>query len=165
MSLIGKLTAVSVLILLFFLACVALFILKCIKSIQVSLSCIPYIKLNGGQKTKSCLRPQLVLSGIFYPKNCFLNLDDDDEGTLNLVTQFTDTYLTHQSVENEADGDGNSSDSSSSDSDSDSENFNVPFELREEDKKFDSDVERFKRGGVAVDLMMVRSKTFFLLSI
>ena len=84
----------------------------------------------------------------FLPENCFLNLDDDDERTLNLVTQFTDTYLTHQSVENEADGDGNSSDSSSSNSDSDSENFNVPFELRDEDKKFDSDVERVKERGL-----------------
>ena len=37
----------------------------------------------------------------FLPENCFLNLDDDDEGTLNLVSQLTDTYLTRQSSENE----------------------------------------------------------------
>ena len=75
----------------------------------------------------------------FKPESCFLNLDDDDEGTLNLVCQFTDTYLTRQASENEL-GCGDAGDSSSSDTDSDSGCVNVPFELRDED----SDVQRFR---------------------
>ena len=59
-----------------------------------------------------------VSQGFFLPENCFLNLDDDDEGTLNLVSQFTDTYLTRQSSENELEC-GDAGDSSSSDTDSD----------------------------------------------
>ena len=39
----------------------------------------------------------------FLPDNCFLNLDDDDEGTLNLVTKFTDTYFNRPLLENELD--------------------------------------------------------------
>ena len=82
----------------------------------------------------------------FLPENCFLNLDDDDEGTLNLVSQFTDTYLTRQPSENELEC-GDAGDSSVSDTDSDSGSVNVPFELRDEDKKFDSDVQLFRDSG------------------
>ena len=78
----------------------------------------------------------------FLPENCFLNLDDDDEGTLNLVSQFTDTYLTRQSSENELEC-GDADDSSSSDTDSDSGCVNVSFELRDKD----SDVQRFRDSG------------------
>ena len=78
----------------------------------------------------------------FLPENCFLNLDDDDEGTLYLVSQFTDMYLIRQSSENEPECE-DASDSSASDTDSDSGSVNVPFELRDEEKKFDSDVQRF----------------------
>ena len=80
-------------------------------------------------------------SGIFNQKT-FLNLDDDDEGTLNLVSQFTDTYLTRQSSENELEC-GDAGDSSSSDTDSDSGCVNVSFELRDKD----SDVQRFRDSG------------------
>ena len=75
----------------------------------------------------------------FLPENCFLNLDDDDEGTLNLVSQFTDTYQTRQSSENELEC-GDADDSSSSDTDSDSGCVNVSFELQDKD----SDVQRFR---------------------
>ena len=82
----------------------------------------------------------------FLPENCFLNLDDDDEGTLNLVSQFTGTYLTRQPSENELEC-GDAGDSSASDTDSDSGSVNVPFELRDEDKKFDNDVQQIRDSG------------------
>ena len=103
-------------------------------------SCIPGIKFYGGH-----VRYQQGQSGIFYPKTVFLNLDDDDEGTLNLVSQFTDTYLTcltRQSSENELEC-GDAGDSSSSDTDSNSGCVNVSFELRDKD----SDVQRFRDSG------------------
>ena len=78
----------------------------------------------------------------FFYQNCFLNLENDDEGTLNLVSQFMDTYLTHQSSENELEC-GDTDDSSSSDTDSDSGCVNVSFELPDKD----SDVQRFRDSG------------------
>ena len=68
----------------------------------------------------------------YLPDNCFLNLDDDDEGTLNLVTKFTDTYFNRPLPENELDRENSSDSSSDSDSDSDSDVY-VPFDLRGED--------------------------------
>ena len=85
----------------------------------------------------------------FLPDNCFLNLDDDDEGTLNLVTKFTDTYFNRPLPENELDR--ANSDDSSSDSDSDSD-VDVPFDLRGEDVKFDSDLQRFRETGCGCQL-------------
>ena len=85
----------------------------------------------------------------FLPDNCFLNLDDDDEGTLNLVTKFTDTYFNHPLPENELDQ--ANSDDSLSDSESDSD-VDVPFDLRGEDVKFDSDVQRFREMGCGCQL-------------
>ena len=35
------------------------------------------------------------------PENCFLNIDDDDEGTLNLVRTCTGSYLTCSAMKNE----------------------------------------------------------------
>lgn len=87
----------------------------------------------------------------FLPDNCFLNLDDDDEGTLNLVTQFTDTYFNRPLPENELDLANLSDSSSVSDSDSDG-NVDVPFDLRGEDVKFDSDVQRFRETGCGCQL-------------
>ena len=86
----------------------------------------------------------------FLPDNCFLNLDDDDdEGTLNLVTKFTDTYFNRPLPENELDR--ANSDDSSSDSDSDSD-VDVPFDLRGDDVKFDSDLQRFREAGCGCQL-------------
>ena len=34
------------------------------------------------------------------PDSCCLNIFDDDEGTLSLVTRFTDSYLSHSTTEN-----------------------------------------------------------------
>ena len=34
------------------------------------------------------------------PDICCLNIEDDDEGTLSLVTRFTDSYLSHSTTEN-----------------------------------------------------------------
>ena len=76
-----------------------------------------------------------------------MNLDDDDEGTLNVVTKFPDTYFNRPLPENELDR-ANSNDSLS-DSDSD---VDVSFDLRGEDMKFDSDVQRFRERGCGCQL-------------
>ena len=57
------------------------------------------------------------------------------------MTKFTDTYFKHPLPENELDRENSSDSSSDSDSDSDSD-VDVPFDLRGEDVKFDSDVQR-----------------------
>ena len=75
---------------------------------------------------------------------------------MNLESQFTDKYLRRQSSENEPEC-GDAGDSSSSDTDSDSGSVNVPFELRDEDKNFDSDVQRFRDSGCGCQLDDVKA--------
>ena len=87
------------------------------------------------------------------PENCFLNIDDDDEGTLNLVTTFTCSYLTHSAVENEgnSDSDGDSDPSSDVSSgecqSSDGPSRFIPFDIRPEDKLQEDEVKQFADRG------------------
>ena len=60
------------------------------------------------------------------PDSCCLNIEEDDEGTLTLVTRFTDSYLTHTTTEQTNNPDSDESDSdASTESESESETEGV----------------------------------------
>lgn len=87
------------------------------------------------------------------PENCCLNLEDDDEGTLNLVTEFTDSYLTHElknsdysGSDSSCDSDGNISENGHENGSSD-DDVSVPFDVRAEDHKYDDEVSQFRERG------------------
>ena len=62
------------------------------------------------------------------PDSCCLNIEDDDEGTLSLVTRFTDSYLSHSTTENVNFPDSDHSDSElSTQSRSTDSEAEVPF--------------------------------------
>ena len=81
------------------------------------------------------------------PDSCCLNIEDDDEGTLSLVTRFTDSYLSHSTTENVNFPDSDHSDSESSDSEAE-----VPFDIRPEDQTLDDDINKFRDKGCGCHL-------------
>ena len=93
------------------------------------------------------------------PDSCCLNIEDDDEGTLTLVTRFTDSYLTHTTTEQTNNPDSDESDSDAS-MESESEHV-VPFDIRTEDQILDDEINRFRDRGCGCHLD--DGKIFFLL--
>ena len=84
------------------------------------------------------------------PDSCCLNIEDDDEGTLTLVTRFTDSYLTHTTTEQTNNPDSDESDSdASTESESEPE---VPFDIRPEDQILDDEINRFRDRGCGCHL-------------
>ena len=74
------------------------------------------------------------------------------EGTLSLVTKFTDSYLAHSTIELENNSGSESDKNTDSDASSESESEEVPFEIRSEDKIMDDEVNRFRDGGCGCHL-------------
>ena len=91
--------------------------------------------------------------------SCCLN-KDDDEGTLNLVTRFTYSYLVHSTLEQPNDP-GSDSDSSA-ESDSEPEPAEIPFDVRPEDQILDKDISRFRDRGCGCHLDDGKIKLFFV---
>ena len=85
------------------------------------------------------------------PDSCCLNIEDDDEGTLSLVTRFTDSYLSHSTTENVNFPDSDHSDSELSTQSTDSE-AEVPFDIRPEDQILDDDINKFRDKGCGCHL-------------
>ena len=83
------------------------------------------------------------------PDSC-LNIEDDDEGSLSLVTRFTDSYLSHSTTENVKFPDSDS-DSELSIQSTDSE-AEVPFDIRPEDQILDDDINKFRDKGCGCHL-------------
>lgn len=78
------------------------------------------------------------------PDSCCLNIDDDDEGTLTLVTRFMDSYLTHTATEQANNPDSDQNSDSEASTESESERTEVPFDIRPEDQILDDDVNKFR---------------------
>ena len=77
--------------------------------------------------------------------SCYLNIEDDAEGTLLLVTRLTDSYLSHSLTEQLIpDCDYSDSELSTQSTDSKSE---VPFDIRPEDQRLDDDIDKFRDKG------------------
>ena len=72
---------------------------------------------------------QLFASSVrdLLPESCCLNIEDDDEGTLSLVTKFTDLYLAHSTIELENNSGSESDKNTDSDVSSESESEEVYF--------------------------------------
>ena len=84
------------------------------------------------------------------PDSCCLNIEDEDEGTLTLVTRFMDSYLTHTTTEQTNNPDSDESDSdASTESESEPE---VPFDIRPEDQILDDEINRFRDRGCGCHL-------------
>ena len=96
------------------------------------------------------------------PDSCCLNIQDDDEGTLSLVTRFTDSYLVHSTLEQSNDPSSDSDSSAESDSEPKPAAAEIPFDVRPEDQILDDDISRFRDRWCGCHLDDGKIKLFFV---
>ena len=92
--------------------------------------------------------------------SCCLNIQDDDEGTLTLVTRFTDSYLVHSTSE-QPNYPSSDSDSSAG-SDFEPDPGEIPFDVRPDDQILDDDINRFRDRGCGCHLDDGKINLFFV---